>query len=73
MENQEEKETSIDYFFRITKNNAINLGRLIEAYIPAKKIYDMEIEEAKKEGWKKGYEEGVKYTDGLISEERFPF
>ena len=58
MENQEEKETSIDYFFRITKNNAINLGRLIEAYIPAKKIYDMEIEEAKKEGWKKGYEEG---------------
>ena len=73
MENQEEKETSIDYFFRITKNNAINLGRLIEAYIPAKKIYDMEIEEAKKEGWKKGYEEGVKYTDGLISDERFPF
>ena len=73
MEDKEKIETSIDYFFRITKNNAINLGRLIEAYIPAKKIYDMEIEEAKKEGWKKGYEEGVKYTDGLISDERFPF
>ncbi len=23
--------------------------------------------------YKKGYEEGVKYTDGLISDERFPF
>ena len=23
--------------------------------------------------YKKGYEEGVKYTDGLISNERFPF
>jgi hypothetical protein len=61
MENQEEKETSIDYFFRITKNNAINLGRLIEGYIPAKKIYDMEIEEAKKEGWRKGYNDAVKF------------
>ena len=61
MENKEEKETSIDYFFRITKNNAINLGRLIEAYIPSKKIYDMEIEEAKKEGWRLGYNDAVKF------------
>ena len=88
MENQEEKETSLDYFFRITKNNAINLGRLIEAYVPAKKIYDMEIEEAKKDAlneakkmheeeikkaFEKGYVQGVNYTDGLISDERFPF
>lgn len=72
MENQEEKETSIDYFYRITKNNAINLGRLIEAYVSARKIYDMEIEEAKKDAFEKGYEEGVNYTDGLISDERFP-
>jgi len=76
MENQEEKETSLDYFFRVTKNNAINLGRLIEMYVPAKKIYDMEIEEAKKisfeeakkmyemeieEAFKKGYSRG--YVD----------
>ena len=26
-----------------------------------------------KVAFKKGYEEGVKYTDGLISDERFPF
>jgi flagellar biosynthesis/type III secretory pathway protein FliH len=26
-----------------------------------------------KEAFEKGYEEGVKYTDGLISDERFPF
>ena len=61
MENQIQKETSLYYFFRITKNNAINLGRLIEAYIPAKKIYDMEIEEAKKEGWRSGYNDAVKF------------
>ena len=88
MENQEEKETSLDYFFRITKNNAINLGRLIEAYVPAKKIYDMEIEEAKKDAlneakkmyaeeiikaFEKGHEEGAKYMDGLVRGERFPF
>ena len=26
-----------------------------------------------KVAFEKGYEEGVKYTDGLISDERFPF
>lgn len=26
-----------------------------------------------KESFEKGYEEGVKYTDGLISDEKFPF
>ena len=71
MENQEEKETSLDYFFRITKNNDINLGRLIEAYVPAKKIYDMEIEEAKKDAMneaKKMYAEEIMnaYKDGWI-------
>ena len=30
-------------------------------------------EQSLKESFKKGYEEGVKYTDGLISDERFPF
>ena len=75
MENQE-KETSLDYFFRITKNNAINLGRLIEAYVPAKKIYDMEIEEAKKDALneaKKMYAEEIEkakkiaFTEGYHS------
>jgi hypothetical protein len=30
-------------------------------------------EQSLKVAFEKGYEEGVKYTDGLISEERFPF
>ena len=30
-------------------------------------------EQSLKESFEKGYEEGVKYTDKLISEERFPF
>jgi hypothetical protein len=73
MENQEKFETSIDYFYRIVKNNAINLGRTIETYCSASKMYENEIEEVKKVAFEKGYEEGVKYTDGLISDERFPF
>lgn len=30
-------------------------------------------EQSLKESFEKGYEEGVKYTDGLISDEKFPF
>ncbi len=30
-------------------------------------------EQSLKESFEKGYEEGVKYTDGLISDQRFPF
>ena len=34
---------------------------------------DEQHEQSLKESFEKGYEEGVKYTDGLISDERFPF
>ena len=30
-------------------------------------------EQSLKEAHEKGYEEGVKYTDGLIKDEKFPF
>ena len=30
-------------------------------------------EQSLKESFEKGYEEGVKYTDGLINDEKFPF
>lgn len=30
-------------------------------------------EQSLKEAFEKGYEEGANYTDGLISDERFPF
>ena len=51
-------------------------------YLLVKKIENMENdliklekqhEQSLKESFEKGYEEGVKYTDGLISNERFPF
>ena len=51
-------------------------------YLLVKKIENMENdliklekqhEQSLKESFEKGYEEGVKYTDGLISSERFPF
>ena len=37
--------------------------------ISAREKYEKEL----KESFEKGYEEGVKYTDGLISDEKFPF
>ena len=51
-------------------------------YLLVKKIENMENdlielekqhEQSLKESFEKGYEEGVKYTDGLISDEKFPF
>ena len=51
-------------------------------YLLTKKIEELENdlvelkkqhEQSLKEAYKKGYEEGVKYTDELISDERFPF
>ena len=51
-------------------------------YLLTKKIEELENdlvelekqhEQSLKVAFEKGYEEGVKYTDGLISDERFPF
>jgi len=42
---------------------------ILDALNEAKKMYDEEIAKA----FEKGYIEGVNYTDGLISDERFPF
>ena len=51
-------------------------------YLLVKKIENMENdlieiekqhEQSLKESFEKGYEEGVKYTDGLIKDEKFPF
>ncbi len=61
MENQEEKETSLEYFYRRTRNNIINLDYHIESLKLSIKMYEEEIEEAKKEGWRKGYEDAVKF------------
>ena len=74
MENQEEKETSLEYYHDKVLDfiiiNDIQGGFLIDSFYKAKKMYTEEIAKA----FEKGFEEGVKYTDGLIrSDERFRF
>jgi len=74
MTEQEEKQSSIEYLLDI-----------IEDYLNDKYDYDLsKLEEISINAWAKcekelkvafdkGYEEGVKYTNGIISDERFPF
>ena len=73
MQEEKEKEKSLDYLLKsldaimlIPMNNWHTTSEIIKK---AREKYDNEI----KESFEKGYEEGVKYTDGLISDERFPF
>ena len=74
MENQEEKETSLEYYESkvmrfVIHNRNTDATFLFDAFEEAKKMYAEEIAKA----FEKGYEQGVNYTDGLISDERFPF
>jgi hypothetical protein len=74
MTEQQEKLISIKYLLDI-----------IEDLLNDKYPYDLSIleqisinvwikyENELKESYEKGYEKGVKYTDGIISDERFPF
>jgi hypothetical protein len=62
MTEQEEKQTSIQYLIKKIEQLEKDL---IQAEEHRKKSLKIEFE--------KGYEEGVKYTDGLINDERFPF
>ena len=73
MENQEEKETSLEYFYDKVLDASefyeSEYKAIVDALNEANKMYAEEIAKA----FEKGYEEGVKYTDGLISDEKFPF
>ena len=73
MEEQLEKETSLEYFYDkvldATELYNSEYKAIEDALNEAKKMYNNEIQNA----YKKGYEEGVKYTDKFISNERFPF
>jgi uncharacterized lipoprotein YehR (DUF1307 family) len=75
MENQEEKETSLKYYESkvmrlVIHNRNTDATFIFDAFEEAKKMYAEEIAKA----FEKGFEEGVKYTDGLIrSDERFRF
>jgi len=74
MEKQEQKLTSVEYLLDIIDNLlgdkiAYDVFIFSQICVEAREKYNNEI----KESFEKGYEEGVKYTDGLISSERFPF
>jgi hypothetical protein len=70
MTEEQEKQTSIEYLLDINYdlfNNIwpYDLSIFNEISINAKAKYENELKEA--------YEKGMKYTDGIISDERFPF
>ena len=74
MEEQEQKLTSVEYLLDIMDNllgDKIPYDVFIftQICVEAREKYEKEL----KESFEKGYEEGVKYTDGLISDEKFPF
>jgi predicted nucleic acid-binding Zn-ribbon protein len=62
MTEQEEKQKSIEYLVK-------KINQLEQDLIEVEKHR----EESIKLAYEKGYQEGVKYTDGIISDERFPF
>ena len=48
------------------------IEELEQDLIEVEKLYE-QVKSDRDEAFEKGYEEGVKYTDGLISDEKFPF
>ena len=73
MTEQEERQTSIDYLLKeldaimlIPMNNWTRTKEVVDK---ARLMRNHELTDA----YEKGYEEGVKYTDGIISDKRFPF
>lgn len=74
MNEQEQKLTSVEYLLDVIDNllgDKIPYDVFIYSQIcvEAREKYNNEL----KVSYEKGYEEGVKYTDGLIKDEKFPF
>lgn len=73
MENKEEKQTSLEYFYDkvLDASEYYNseYQAILDALNKAKKMYAEEIQKA----FEKGHEEGAKYMDGLVRGEKFPF
>jgi hypothetical protein len=66
MTEQEEKQTSIEYLLDLLGNREdFDYNKFNQISINAWAKYENELKEA--------YEKGVKYTDGIISDEKFPF
>ena len=62
MTEQQEKQTSIEYLIK-------KLYQLEKDLIELEKQHEQSLKVA----FEKGYNQGQKYTDGIISDERFPF
>ena len=74
MTEQEQQQTSVKYLLDILDDLLCDkilwdFSIYKQICISAREKYEKEL----KESFEKGYEEGVKYTDGLISHEKFPF
>ena len=71
MENQEQEETSLEYFYDKVLDASefyeSEYKAIIDALNEAKKMYAEEIESAKKEGWKKGYQDSIKINNKQIT------
>ena len=66
MTEQQEKQASIEYLLDLLGNREdFDYIKFNEICLNVWKKYENELKEA--------YEKGVKYTDGIISDERFPF
>jgi hypothetical protein len=57
-----------DAFILLTKK----IEELEQDLIDSEKLYE-QVKSDRDEAFEKGYQEGVKYTDGIINNERFPF
>jgi archaellum component FlaC len=75
--NDKNLDRQVDNMFDKVNDTIYLLVRKIEELeqdlIELEKLYE-QVKSDRDEAFEKGYEEGVKYTDGLISEEkRYPF
>ena len=73
MMNDENLERRIDFLLENVEDTIYFLSRKIETLENDSVELKKQHEQSLKEAYEKGYEEGVKYTDGLIKEEKFPF
>jgi ribonuclease I len=69
MENQEEKETSLEYFYDKVLDASefyeSEYQAIVDAFNEAKKMYQEEIEKAFEKGCSKGYKDHVNLTNTL--------
>ena len=71
--NDKNLERRIDFMIDNVQDTIYLLTKKIEELENDLIELDKQHEQSLKVAFEKGYEEGVKYTDGLISDERFPF